>query len=208
MTDATASVRATSARTDLGRFVGGRISRLQKSYLSGSPAAQADLARLRRAVGKKPGAVAEVWELTLGGVPIFGAYQGDEPSRNEWATHVAMTLYSMHQRSRSEAMHQTGLGLGTAVSRLRPDADSATVRRFTAVATATDMAEISYHARSLVGQLRDSGVGLDYGLLAEQLVFIQIPQRASGVRLRWGREFYRVTDNNNPTATEQIGTST
>jgi CRISPR system Cascade subunit CasB len=205
MTETTAGVQTTVARSELGRFVGSRIDSIQRRYLSGSPAAQADLARLRRAAGKKPGTAAEVWELTLGGVPVFGDYLGDEPSFNEWATHIAMTLYSLHQRSQPTPMHQAGIGLGTAVSRLRPDAESAITRRFTAVATATEITEVSYHARSLIGQLRDAGVGLDYGRLAEQLVWLQIPQLAASVGLSWGREFYRTTGTNSAT-TNQNGT--
>lgn len=197
--------------TELGRFVHARVSRMQESYLAGSPAAQAELAKLRRAAGKPPGAVAEVWELTLGGVPQYGNYLSDAPTPNEWASHLALTLYSVHQRSKSARMHQVGIGLGEAVRRLRADADSAITRRFTLVATATDLAAVSYHARSLIGQLRDANVALDYGRLGDQLLWLQIPHRAAGVRLSWGREFYRSTgssaedpastaDPNGPTA--------
>jgi CRISPR system Cascade subunit CasB len=185
------AVRASTAFTDLGRFVAGRVSRLQESYLAGSPAAQADLAKLRRAAGKAPGSVAEVWELTLGGVPQYGSYLADEPSPNEWACHTALTFYSLHQRSKSLRMHQAGVGLGEAVRRLRAGDDPAISRRFSMVATATDLSEVSYHARSLLGQLRDADVPLDYGRLADQLVWLQIPSRAAGVRLAWGREFHR-----------------
>ncbi len=187
------AVRASTPVTELGRFVAARVSRLQETYLAGSPAAQADLAKLRRAAGKAPGSVAEVWELTLGGVPQFGSHVADEPSPNEWATHLALTLYSLHQRSKSLRMHQAGIGLGEAVRRLRAGDDPAISRRFSMIATATELAEVSYHARSLIGQLREANVALDYGRLADQLVWLQIPSRAASVRLAWGREFYRTT---------------
>lgn len=186
--------------TDLGRFVGARVTGLQERYLAGSASAQADLAKLRRAAGKAPGAVAEVWELTLGGVPRFGAAPlSDEPTPNEWACHIALTMYALHQRSRSDRMHVLGRGLGEAVRRLRADDDSAVTRRFNLVATATDLAEVSYHSRALVGSLRDADIGLDYGLLADQLAWLQIPSRAAGVRLTWGRDFYRSTDASDDT---------
>lgn len=185
--------------TELGRFVAARVSKLQETYLARSPAAQADLAKLRRAAGKAPGSVAEVWELTLGGVPQYGTHVGDDPSPNEWACHTALTFYSLHQRSKSVRMHQFGVGLGEAVRRLRAGDDTAISRRFSMVATATDLAEISYHARSLLGQLREANVPLDYGRLADQLVWLQVPSRAPGVRLTWGREFHRTVSSSTDT---------
>ncbi len=176
---------------ELGQFVADRVSRLQESFLAGSPVAQADLAKLRRAAGKAPGDLAEVWELTLGGVPRYGNVVSDEPTPNEWACHIALTMYALHQRSRSTRMHRPGVGLGAAVRRLRADDDSAVTRRFNLVATAADLAEVAYHSRALVGSLRDADIGLDYGLLAGQLVWLQLPDRAAGVRLAWGRDFYR-----------------
>ncbi|HXC75805.1 MAG TPA: type I-E CRISPR-associated protein Cse2/CasB [Candidatus Acidoferrum sp.] len=193
------TVTAFTPGTELGRFVAARVSNLQETYLAGSPATQADLAKLRRAAGKAPGSVAEVWELTLGGVPQYGSHVADEPSPNEWACHTALTLYSLHQRSKSLRMHQPGVGLGEAVRRLRAGDDPAISRRFSMVATATDLAEVSYHARSLLGQLRDANVPLDYGRLADQLVWLQIPSRAPGVRLTWGREFHRTVNQSNDT---------
>lgn len=207
MTDSTATVQSTTVQTTtahsaLGRFIGAQVTVLQRRLLSGSSVAQADLARLRRAVGKPPGAVPEVWELTLGGVPIHGDYIGDEPSYNEWAAHIALTLNALHQRSKSQPMHQPGIGLGTAVARLRADADSAITRRFAMVSTATEISETTYHLRSLIGQLREPGIGLDYGLLAEQLVWLQIPERSAAVRLAWGRDFYRTTTTDATTTDE------
>lgn len=189
----TETVSRLRSGNELGQFVADRVSRLQESFLSGSPAAQADLAKLRRAAGKAPGDLAEVWELTLGGVPRSGNVVSDEPTPNEWACHIALTMYALHQRSRATRMHRPGMGLGAAVRRLRVDDDSAVTRRFNLIATATDLAEVAYHSRALIGSLRDADIGLDYGLLAGQLVWLQIPDRAAGVRLAWGRDFYRDT---------------
>lgn len=188
MTETGARLRPIST---LGQFVAHRVSRLQETFLAGSPAAQADLAKLRRAAGKRPGDIADVWELTLGGVPRYGHLVSDEPTPNEWACHIALTMYALHQRSRSARMHRPGVGLGAAVRGLRAGDDSAVTRRFALVASASTLPEVAYHSRALVGSLRDADIGLDYGLLADQLVRLQMPDRGAGVRLAWGRDFYR-----------------
>ena len=53
--------------------------------------------------------------------------------------------------------------------------------------------ELLHHARGLVQLLRVERQGFDYGIFADDLVRIQIPERRDDVRLRWGRAFYRVT---------------
>ena len=53
----------------LGTALDRRLDRLQAEYLQGSPRARADLARLRRALGKPAGSIPEVWEFTVGAVP-------------------------------------------------------------------------------------------------------------------------------------------
>lgn len=178
---------------ELGEFVHRRLAQLQAQQLRQQPAARATLARLRRAVNKEPGSVPEVWEFTLGGLPADSGFQGEEPVPPEHAAHIAMTLYAVHQQSRSKGMHQRGIGLGTALRRLAKGSadDVAVTRRFQALGTAQSLDEFVYHARGLVGQLRAESIPLDYGLLADQLLLLQDERRVDGVRLRWGRDFYR-----------------
>jgi CRISPR system Cascade subunit CasB len=176
----------------VGRFVHARVMQLQHGYLQRRPAAVAALAQLRRGVGKPVGAIADLWQLTLEGVPLPPRY-GDEATINERATHTALTLYALHQQSRSEPMHRPGQSIGAAARILARCTTSpeATRRRFEALGTASTFEEVAHHARGLISQFRTHGIPLDYGRFADQLVGLLHPASADRVRLSWGRDFYR-----------------
>ncbi|MFD2079665.1 CRISPR system Cascade subunit CasB [Actinopolymorpha cephalotaxi] len=198
---------------DLARFVASRVARLQREYLDHRPDAAAALAKLRRGVGKEPGAVPELWQLTLEGVPL-PAWYTDAPTDFENAAYAALTLYAVHQQSRREPMHQPGQGLGAAARVLRArkkaagGSEDAVRRRFEAIGTAVSFSEVMHHGRALVTLLRTHNVPLDYGRLAQDLVLLQRPGRGDQVRLAWGRDFYQAgsepTDQDNSAATGAV----
>src|SRR5687767_6059820 len=101
----------------LGRALAWRLDRLQSEYLAGLPAARADMARLRRGLGKPVGDLPEIWELTVGAVPA-GLAGGARPSSAEHAAHAALTLYATHQQSSSTPMHVPAVSFGRAVGQL------------------------------------------------------------------------------------------
>lgn len=175
---------------EVGTLVYSRVSRLAATQATSGTTAI--LARLRRAVGKPPGWDPDLWELTLSDVP--GRVVSDAPTNQERAVHTALTLYAVHQQSRPEPMHVRGHGLGRAVRSLASatQAESAVRRRFDAAATATTFEEAVHHLRGLITQLRAHRVPLDYGQLADDLHQLQDPRRADAVRLRWGRQYYRI----------------
>lgn len=179
----------------LRAFVHGRISRLQDTRERSSTTAV--LAHLRRAVAKPPGAVPEVWEVTMDGLPGVG--KGDEPSRSERAAHLSFCLYAIHQQAVSEPMHVPGRGLGSVIAELelrRPgqssNGPSPVRRRFNALGTASSFEEVSYHLRGLVTQIRTERIPLDYGALADDLLALQSSAGAARVRLAWARQLYRI----------------
>lgn len=181
----------------LGKALAWRLDRIQSEYLSGAPAARADLARLRRGLGKRVGDVPEIWELTVGAVPEHLAGR-TRPSAAEQAAHAALTLYAMHQQSASGPMHVSGVSFGEAVGRLRSHGDrseEAVTRRFMAVATSESPEELLMHVRGLIAQLRSAGVGFDYSLFAGDVEDLLRRDRAKAVRLRWGRDYYRTGDD-------------
>ncbi len=198
----------------VGRFVEGRLQRLLGASGRGSSAARATLASLRRAVARDVGSVPEIWGITLDGAP--GDPRSDAPTAEETAIHSALTLYAVHQQSRSEPMHRRGIGLGQAVRRLEvqvaaPGASevSPVRRRFDALATSVNVTEARHHLRGLVDQMSAKGVALDYAALAEDLFDLQFPQRASTVRLRWARQYYRIAhgDGDTETSTPEQGST-
>lgn len=207
---------------DLGRAVDREITRLQGDHIErSSPSARAQLARLRRGLGKTAGSVPDIWESTVGLVPRDLVWDSDEPSRAELAAHAAMTLYALHQQSQDTKMHKPGVGFGTAVRRLaagdgtksaagdgaksarkegkednakggkEDGRKQAVTRRFMAVATAQTINEVLFHVRGLITQLRREKYPLDYAMFAEDVLKLLTPGRENQVRLAWGREFYR-----------------
>lgn len=202
--------RSASKSAELNGAVAGFIAGLQAMALARNSGAAARLARLRRGVTRTPGTVPDIWEDTIGVVPERLRGRNDAPSEAENATHAAITLWALHQQSKSEPMHRherfRGRDLGAAVRDLRRarHADGTDIdpvlRRFQALATATTYAETLQHLRGLVTLLRDAGITADYGQLAADLYLLQAPDGAATVRLRWARSLHSA--GRDTTATE------
>ncbi|UVS78391.1 type I-E CRISPR-associated protein Cse2/CasB [Actinokineospora sp. UTMC 2448] len=177
--------------SEIATIVGDRVGRLQRGYLRDHSEAVAALARLRRGAGKPAGSVLDIVDHTHA-EEFVREWRDDAPSYAENASHVAMTLYALHQQSQRQGMHQSGRRFGSAVRGLAPElrADGPVTRRFAAVGTADSFTELSHHLRGLVQLMRSAQVKLDYGLLAHDLWLWQLPGRADAVRLRWGRDFH------------------
>jgi CRISPR system Cascade subunit CasB len=191
----------------LGLALDRRIQSIQKEYLRGSPGARADLAKLRRGLGKPAGTVPEIWDLTLAAVPPELTWDRDEPSRAEQASHAALTLYALHQQSMSGPAHVPGVGFGEVVGRLgRGDgpSEAAVTRRFMAVATAESVDEVLTHVRGLVTQLKRAGRGLDYAQFADDVIALLTPGRETPVRLAWGRGYYRTARDKDAEPTDSV----
>lgn len=159
---------------------------------------RADLAKLRRGIGKRPGELPELWELLFCGMPEQLMSSTGEPSPAEWAVSGALTLYALHQQGfhpQDVNMHEPGQKLGIAIAQLAGGQDDdrfkAVQRRFNAFATAREMPECMHHLRGLVQLLRSQEIPLDYVRLAEDLYNFQDRDKAANVRLAWGQDFYR-----------------
>lgn len=181
----------------LRAFVGGKINYLVHSRDESN--VRASLAKLRRGVGKRPGSLPDIWELTLGGLPSDSLSEVDEPTMAEWASHMAMTLFALHQQGkdpRDNLMSVSGKPLGGAVRTListRGEAsEGALKRRFDAAVTADSPAELAHHLRGLVQLMRSEGIPLDYPQLAVDLWEFQSLESRDRVRLRWGRKYFAI----------------
>ena len=160
--------------------------------------ARGELAALRRGASRSPGELPEIWELTRVEVPD-GA--GDAPTWEEIAVHTAMTLYAVHQQSRTEPMFAPGRGLGRAArSRIGPpDEENPSARaRFNALVTSTTVAELRHHLRGFVSLLRARGFALDHAMLADDVLRFQQPGGAKKVRLAWARQYYSLPAESQP----------
>ncbi len=163
-------------------------------------ATRAILARLRRGIGKAPGSLPDLWDVTLGGLPEELFSKDEEPTYSEWAVHTALTLYALHQQGKNfekQIMSIEGAFLGTAVRRLVESDhgnEDAVTRRFHAVAVSESFERLSWHLRGLVQLLRSKDIPLDYAALTEDLYWFQFQDRRDDIRLKWGQDFYRVKE--------------
>ena len=196
--------RRPSLDKNAGRLVDWRIGGtktwkgLQARYLDNESRARGELAALRRGASRSPGELPEIWELTRVEVPD-GA--GDAPTWEEIAVHTAMTLYAVHQQSRTEHMFSPGVGLGSAARRLigSPDEENPSARaRFNALVTSTTVAELRHHLRGFVSLLRARGFALDHAMLADDVLRFQQPGGARSVRLNWARQYYSLPAESQP----------
>ena len=152
---------------------------LRRLQVLPEPQRRAELAELRRGVGRQP-----LWGALLADMPE--QLQGSNgPSKAEWAVYTALTLFALHQQGEAGvSMNQPGSTLGGAVRQLAEKTaagqdwtESSVLRRFNALATADSMP-------------RREGIPLDYPQLAEDLYQYQFVDGAPNVRLRWGRDLY------------------
>ncbi|MEV0356897.1 type I-E CRISPR-associated protein Cse2/CasB [Nocardia sp. NPDC050697] len=178
-----------------------RVSVLQKQYRAQDADARAALAELRRGVGGAPGTDPLLWKLTIDGLPaelnapetLTRAERDGAATVWERAAFDAITLFALHQQSRTGAMHRAGVGLGAAVRALGAEAGSeqAVRTRFHALGTAQDHPARLIHLRGLITQCRAFDVALDYGKLSVDLGRLDRNTYADRVLLAWARDFHR-----------------
>lgn len=194
---------STGPATRTAEFVHKTITAIQEQYVGSSPPtsyARAALARLRRGIGKPVGALPDLMEFVVD--TEAPQPHSDQATRSEIAAYTALTLYGLHQQSQSRRMHDSRTPFARAVGAMRfsdGEENDGVLRRFQALATATDMAEFVQHTRGLITLLRGAERGFDYGQLAGDLVYFQNPRTVDRVRLTWGRDFYRVASANQST---------
>ena len=173
---------------------------------------RAQLAKMRRGVGEQPGTSPELWGILFQNFPEPLEGKGNQPGRAEVAIYMALTLYAMHQQSRSlrdENVNQPEIGFGQAVGMLvlkNPDSLEAVRRRFNATALAADIVELAWHMKGMVQLFRQKEVGLDYGQIAIDFYDYQILDQMPGVLLKWGRDFYRSCSKKNEMEEKENGT--
>lgn len=187
----------------------GRIERLKM----GDPWAVAMLAKLRRAAGKDVSETPEIWEFTLADLPenLSGYVKDREymPSDGERAIHVALTLYAIHAQGSQESPDERGISLGAAVNKLVRIAGNNSEpikRRFSAVATSSDLNELAHHLRGLVQLFKASGnIKMDYPKLAKDLYTFSFPDGRSNIMFHWAEDLFKnVKENDESNETKEV----
>ena len=185
-----------SRQSDIAGFVRRKLMSLQSN--PNDAAVRAILAKMRRGVGEQPGAIPELWDMLFTDLPESLEGRGSKPSRAEWAIFTALTLFSLHQQGKrnleSEFMFQEKNTFGRAVAQLisrNSDDKEAIIKRFNVAVSTTDLTGFSWYLRSLIKLCKREDIPIDYAALAKDLYDYQNPDRIDGVRLKWGRDFYR-----------------
>lgn len=175
----------------LDAAVGTYVAGLQRDFLGGRESStRATLARLRQAVDEAPGVNPDVWQIVLEVLPEQFIGSRDQPTKGEWAAHLALTLYGVHQQGNTKPMHELGVSFGTAMGGLMRDRPSAK-SRYDALLTASHFAGRRNYLRSLTGLLSTDGIPVDHGRLALDLFRLQSADHKNSVVRTWGRDFYR-----------------
>lgn len=150
------------------------------------------LANLRRGIGKAPGELPELWGMIFDRMPE--ELSGDKcASDAEWAVYTALTMYALHQQGSDKNMDQTGISIGQAAAMLvKTDNDEERiVKRLNLVATAVSPKDLAYHLRGVVQLLKSENIPFDHAQLSKELYQFHDKERATYIKLSWGRDFYR-----------------
>ncbi|MER6010192.1 type I-E CRISPR-associated protein Cse2/CasB [Streptomyces bluensis] len=169
-----------------------------ESFSPDAARAGAELAVLRRGIGKEAGSVPEMWRFHRASLDSYEADTG-LPSARLRAEHTALTLFAVHQQSQRKSMHQEKTGLGQALRRLRQSdkykSNPETLdTRVNVLATSFDVAELAHHLRGLTTLLRGIQQPLDYTRLYYDVLGWHSPEGQDRARRRWGAQYYDWAD--------------
>ncbi|MUN54867.1 type I-E CRISPR-associated protein Cse2/CasB [Kocuria koreensis] len=177
-------------------FVRSRIRGLVAATEAGRTDVPARLAALRRGVGKMPGTDPSIWEVTLEGLDVPVSRANSSPTAEEWAAHLALTSFALHQQSISEPMQRSERTFGEAIRLLeaaRGENGGGVRRRLDALVTASSGAEFQHHLGALIRMLRAERIGFDYPRFAAEITRFLNPRTRSRAQLEWARQYSRTT---------------
>ena len=190
----------TGTEAGIHKYVKAQIDLLAKDDRTlDQSGSKAQLAQLRRGVGKSPGELPELWGMFLKNMPEELMGKDGRPSYAEWAAYTALTLFALHQQGHSDPMNEEGEEnrLGRAMQTLAHSEkeDEENIRQKLSIAARSDdMAELSYHLKTLVRLLGNHDIRLDYADLAKDLYWFQFENHRDRIRLKWGQDFYRFAE--------------
>ena len=205
---------------EAGRLANNKIASIQRRYTgqnnAASARARAELAQLRKINGSNNdswfatgGLVLEGWSCER--MEQLGASESDE-NRAFLVLKNTLGLYALHQQSESigcAVLHSRGeddkrphakiarASFGRACRRIEPELDKAVrvMRRLMAIERANDFDAVLYNVRSLIRLMKSSKdrrpIQLDYGMLAEDLYWIQLSgESRENVLSRWSQDYF------------------
>ncbi len=195
--------------TSVPSLIAPKVSTLQDLYLKRDPLGVRTLAALRQSLGRDPGTDPRIWDLTMEEVESRYEPRGSA-SVEEWAVHIALTSYALHQQSQTAPMHVPGESFGKALlslcqmkEREREGASKGVRRRLNALVTASSSKEFQHHLGALIRMLRSERIGFDYAAFAGQIVWFLNPRTRKSAQLQWARDFSRLSSTRLSTPTSE-----
>ena len=189
-----------SKSAQLEERVGRSIATLQAQLLAGSSGAKATLALLRQSYAQPFGTVSGLWDLENGCLPDAvrnSKYFGETPEVDscEHAVHATLCAYAFHQRGNQSGAHRRREGMqGTFGAAVRQFAykqreDGKMPDAFRMMIMAQDFQTLFDNLCRVSRLLASSSVSYDYGQLASDLFFWQLPKHRDSVIRKWGRQW-------------------
>ena len=166
-----------------------------------SSRARADLARLRRGVGKSFDQAPEAWQIVLDILPEDRLGKSSYISPGENAAFITLTLYAtamVEKATYRGTLDQPGVDLGAAAARFTiktigtdEKGKSQILPRMKRLMNADSVEEAAVPLRSILRLFADQEIPLDFADLSYDLYFYSILKGRSFVRLKWARSYFR-----------------
>lgn len=188
-----------SRKKEVKDFVYKKIIMLEKEANSGE--GKARLAQLRKGLGKIPGDEPNLFGILLQEMPESFLSNTGEPTKEEWACYIALTLYAKHQQGKNindnnmNTFEHVSLGTAMRLLALKQGDNNAMKRiqkKYKSLGEALDIKALAYYLRGIISLLSNKTIKLNYALLAADLYEIQFEESKSKVILRWGQDLYKV----------------
>ena len=175
------------------------LSKLSSSYISENLSGKANLAKLRKSVGKSITESNEVWQILFENLPEEFLGNTKTPSNYEKAILCSLQLYALHQQGKTDSvLSQTQenkyKNIGYSLKQMRTsDNQDALDRRFNAMLVANTYEELSNHLRYMMKLLKSKApeTKVDYAKLAQDLYWFLVGYKKE-TRLNWAREYYKM----------------
>lgn len=167
---------------------------------------KAELARLRRGVGHKPGELPELYGSLLKDMPENFWNSAGYTTKEEWSCYTVLTLYAWHQQGNDIKTHcvhtSNSMSLGSALRLLMyksndSNAEDRVLKKLQMLITSNDMNEFAYHLKNIITLLRGEMISLNYAELAGDVYEFQFEESRNRVSLKWGQDFYRENKEDN-----------
>lgn len=180
-------------------FTKGRIEKLgaEGQTMTG----KANLALLRRGLGKQPFENPDLWGLVLDKLPKDLLPEDYQKRRGclspaEEAIYAALTLYALAQQgkdTKTQNMHAEGNSVGKAVGLAAgsdPEQQARMLSKLKKVLSVRDHTAMERSLRSLIQILKEKEIRLDYAMLAADLYSYHFPEGKTRVRNSWAHDYY------------------